>query len=136
MRGFCKGVGHYIRNKCGKKGEKKSNKMRKKGLGKNKLSEKLVGEFTRKVHSIYSRLRNEGKNLVKTTKNSTSFLIKTAGNEVKVISLELCKEGSGNLPPYINIIYAEGGGKPKEEVISVRDFSEEELYWRANAFFS
>ena len=135
--GFFKGVGHYSRDNCGKKGEKKSNKARKKELEKNNLSEKLVGEFSRKIHWVYSLLRNEGKNLVKTTKNSTSFLIKTTGNKGKVISLEICK-GNGNLPPYINIVYTEGVNreKPREEAISVRDFSKKELYLKANAFFS
>jgi len=133
--GFCKGIGHYIRGNCRKKGKKKL--MRKKELGENKLNKKFIGEFVRETYSVYSLLRNEGKNLVKITKNLTSFLIKTAGKGEKIMSLEICK-GEKNLLPYINIVYTEemSKQKPKEEVISLKDFSKKEIYLKANAFFS
>ena len=136
MRGL-----NYIRNKCKEKKKKKTNKTktRKKGLEENKLNKKF-GEINEIILSVYSRLKNEGENLIKPkglnqSKNGVSFLIKKDGGvKVKIISLELCK-GSKDIPPYI--IYTEGVNReePKVEFMSLQNFSEEEFYRRVKAFF-
>lgn len=135
MRGFS-----YIRNKGKEKKKKKpNNKTRKKDLEENKLNKKF-GEINKIILSVYSRLKNEGEDLIKPkglnqSKNGISFLVKKdGGGKVKTISLEFCK-GSKNVPPYI--IYTERVNReePKVELMSLQNFSEKEFYHKVKAFF-